>query len=181
MRLLYVSILCSLSFLSNGQLDWEEVNIPMSDGQTLKADIYLPTGWTSGPTILIQTPYNKNLYHLGLPLGIGLGQPNMQYAIVILDWRGFWGSSAAAYQGAPAMGEDGYDVVEWIAAQSWSDGNIGTWGPSALGKVQFATAKEHPPHLKCIVPVVAASQTNYEEYYPGGSYRVAEVPTELSI
>ncbi len=143
----------------------------MSDGQNLKADIYLPNSWTTGPTVLIQTPYNKNLYHLGLPLGIGQAQPTMEYAIVILDWRGFWGSSAAAYQGAPNMGEDGYDAVEWIAAQSWSDGNIGTWGPSALGKVQFATARQHPPHLRCIVPVVAGSQTNYDEYYPGGSYR----------
>jgi predicted acyl esterase len=144
----------------------------MSDDQLLKADIYLPNNWTSGPTILIQTPYNKNLYRLNLPIGIGQNQSTMGYAIVIVDWRGFWGSSSAAYQGAPGTGEDGYDVVEWIAAQSWSDGQVGTWGPSALGRVQYLTARENPPHLKCIVPVVAAPTYTYHEYYPGGSYRV---------
>jgi predicted acyl esterase len=43
----------------------------MSDDSTLEADIYLPDSWTSGPVILIQTPYNKNLYHFGLPIIIG--------------------------------------------------------------------------------------------------------------
>jgi predicted acyl esterase len=172
MRLLLIFCILWNSTSLFAQLNWQETNIPMSDGQSLKADIYLPDNWTSGPTILIQTPYNKNLYRLNLPIGIGQAQASMTYAIVIADWRGFYGSSNAAYQGSPTMGEDGYDVVEWIAAQSWSDGMVGTWGPSALGRVQYLTAKENPPHLKCIVPVVAAPTYTYNEFYPGGSYRV---------
>lgn len=164
--------LCFFTLDAFAQLSWQEVNIPMSDDQSLKADIYLPANWTSGPAILIQTPYNKNLYHFALPIGIGQAQSTMGYAIVILDWRGFWNSSSAAYQGAPTMGEDGYDAVEWIAAQPWCNGKVGTWGPSALGKVQFATARQQPPSLKCIVPVVASSLFEYSEYYPGGVYRV---------
>lgn len=171
MRVLYFSICLLISAQLTGQLSWEEVDIPMTDGQSLKGDIYLPEGWTSGPVVLVQTPYNKNLMHLGLPIGIGLNQDEMGYAMVIVDWRGFWGSAAAAYQGAPTMGLDGYDVVQWIATQDWCDGNIGTWGPSALGKVQLATARENPPNLKCIVPVVASAQFDYLEYYPGGVYR----------
>lgn len=171
MRAIYFSIFLLINISLTAQLDWEEVDIPMTDGQSLKGDIYLPEGWTTGPVVLVQTPYNKNLYHLGLPIGVGQGQDDMGYAMVIVDWRGFWGSSAAAYQGAPTMGEDGYDVVEWIAEQEWCDGNVGTWGPSALGKVQLATARENPPHLKCIVPVVASAQFDYLEYYPGGVYR----------
>jgi predicted acyl esterase len=72
-------------------------------------------------------------------------------------------------------GQDGYDIVEWIAQQTWSDGKIGTWGPSALGKIQYQTAKENPPHLTCCVPLVAGSQFEYNEYYPGGVYRTEYV------
>ncbi|PLW93710.1 MAG: hypothetical protein C0592_05205, partial [Marinilabiliales bacterium] len=68
-------------------------------------------------------------------------------------------------------GLDGYDAVEWIAAKPWSDGQVGTWGPSALGKIQFETAKQDPPHLVCCVPLVAAPQMMYEVYFPGGCAR----------
>ncbi|GAB4133762.1 MAG: CocE/NonD family hydrolase [Bacteroidia bacterium] len=150
-------------------------SIPMRDGKKLPADIYLPAGWTSGPVILIQTPYNRIFYRLGLPLGIGLNLDSSQYAIVVTDWRGFYGGFQAAYSGSPTRGEDGYDAVEWIATQVWSNGNIGTWGPSALGKVQYQTARENPPHLKCICPLVAGPQYEYQEYFPNGCYRTEYV------
>jgi putative CocE/NonD family hydrolase len=146
-------VLFFYSMRASAVLDWTEVQIPMSDGQSLAADYYLPEDWTSGPVILIQTPYNKNLVHLfGLPLGVGYAQETSPYAFVILDWRGRFGSIDAAYVGSPTTGEDGFDAVEWVASQTWCDGNIGTWGPSALGRVQYETARQHPPHLKCIAP-----------------------------
>lgn len=146
-------------------------SVPLSDNRKIPADIYLPAGWTIGPVILIQTPYNRLFYRFGLPLGIGLNVDSSDYAVVIVDWRGFYGGSSAAYVGAPTRGEDGYDVVEWIATQTWSNDLIGTWGPSALGKVQYQTAKENPPHLTCICPVVAGPQFEYQEYFPNGCYR----------
>ncbi len=146
-------------------------SIPMSDGRKLAADVYIPSGITQAPVILIQTPYNRALYRLGLPLGIGQNLNSSNYIIVVVDWRGFYGSAAAAHVGAPSMGEDGYSCVEWIAQQSWSNGKVGTWGPSALGRVQFQTAKTFPPHLTCICPLVAAPQYDYVEYYPNGCLR----------
>lgn len=150
-------------------------SIPMRDGKKLPADIYLPSGWTSGPVILIQTPYNRLLFNWGLPLNVGINLNASEYAFVIVDWRGFWGAAAMDYTGNPTRGEDGYDIVEWISAQTWSDGKIGCWGPSALGKVQFQTAAEHPPHLTCICPLVAGPQFEYTEYFPGGCYRTEYV------
>lgn len=150
-------------------------SIPMRDGKKLAADVYLPGGGTAArPTILIQTPYNRLLYRWGLPLGIGVQINQCNYNIVILDWRGFFGSSQAMVA-QPNRGYDGYDAVEWIATQPWSDGNVGTWGPSALGRIQYLTAKEDPPHLKCIVPVVASPYYKYNEYYPGGVLRTEYV------
>jgi predicted acyl esterase len=168
-RILYLIIFLSATNASFAQLDWTEVQIPMSDGQFLAGDVYLPQDWVNGPTILIQTPYWKDLYHfVGLPMGIFFDQDEMDYAMVIVDWRGFFGSAGADYAGAPGRGEDGYDIVEWIAQQEWSDGKIGTWGPSALGRVQFLTAREQPPHLVCMVPQVASPLYEYSEYYVNG-------------
>lgn len=150
-------------------------SVLMSDGEKLPVDIYLPNGWTSGPVILIQTPYNRLLYNWSLPLGVGLNLNGSNFAFVIADWRGFYGGAQAMYMGAPSRGEDGYSLVEWISTQTWSNDMIGCWGPSALGKVQFQTAREYPPHLTCICPVVAAPQFLYGEYFPGGCYRTEYV------
>jgi predicted acyl esterase len=150
-------------------------SVPMRDGRKLPVDIFLPAGWTSGPVILIQTPYNRLWFRLSLPLGVGTNINGSNYAFVTADWRGFYGGAQANYSGAPSRGQDGYDLVEWIAAQTWSNGETGTWGPSALGKVQFETARENPPHLTCICPLVAGPQFNYQEYYPNGCYRTEYV------
>ena len=150
-------------------------SIPMGDGKKLAADIYIPNTITQGPVILIQTPYNRLHFHLSLPLQIGLNINSSNYIFVIVDWRGFYGSAAASYLGNPSIGQDGYDCVEWIAQQSWSNGVIGTWGASALGRVQFQTAKLNPPHLTCICPLVAGPQYDYTEYYPHGDIRTEYV------
>jgi predicted acyl esterase len=156
-------------------------SIPMSDGKKIAADIYKPAGMTSGPVILIQTPYNRLLYRFSLPLGVGLNQNGSNYIFVITDWRGFYGSAAANYLGSPSMSQDGYSVVEWIAAQPWSNGKVGTWGPSALGRVQFQTAKANPPHLTCICPLVASPLYEYEEYFPNGCLRTEYVQQLVAL
>lgn len=151
-------------------------SIPMIDGRKLAADIYIPNGMGSGPVILIQTPYNRQIYRLtGLPLGVGANINTSNYIFVVADWRGFYGSKKAAYTGNPDRTRDGYSTVEWIASQSWSNGKVGTWGASALGKVQYQTAKGNPPHLTCICPLVAAPQFEYNEYFPNGALRTEYV------
>lgn len=147
--------------------------VPMRDGKFLVADCYVPdtSGLQKYPVILIQTPYNRLFYrYIGLPLGIGTNIAASPYAFVIVDWRGFYGSSAAAVP-YPDRGKDGYDVIEWIVQQPWSNGKVGTWGASALGKVQFWTAREkHPSHI-CAVPLVASPLFTYQEFFHGGVYR----------
>lgn len=152
---------------THAQLSPNVDSIPMRDGKKLAADIYIPSGCTSCPTILIQTPYNRQSFRLWLPLNVGLDINNSDYNFVIVDWRGFYGS-LGAFTANPSRGEDGYDVVDWIVQQSWSDGKVGTWGPSALGNVQYETAREqHPGHI-CAVPQVASPVFDYEDFYFGG-------------
>lgn len=151
-------------------------SVEMRDGKKLAVDIYIPdtSGGVAYPVILVQTPYNRLLYRtIGLPL-FGNNIASANYAMVIADWRCFYGSSAAC-AGNYDRAKDGYDLVEWIAARTWCDGKVGTWGPSALGRIQFMTARKRPPHLVCAVPLVAGPQYSYPEYYPGGVYRTEYV------
>lgn len=151
-----------------------EILIPMRDGQSLSADVYIPNGVTDAEVILVQTPYNKNLFIAGLPLGIGQNLNAQPYIWVIVDWRGFYGSSGAAVP-SPNRGEDGYDICEWISQQTWFHERIGTWGPSALGGIQYQTAREQHPNHTCAVPVVAHPHTSYDSYYYGGALEKARL------
>ncbi|MFQ5747867.1 MAG: CocE/NonD family hydrolase [Planctomycetota bacterium] len=170
-----------------GQAVRRDVSIPMRDGKALLADVFLPPKPGKHACVLIQTPYGKE--SLGRPIGgdwtpvgeIGRGAVSdtlgildrAHYAYVVVDWRGFHGSRAAM-QGVDKRkwrrGLDGFDCVEWCAAQDWCNGKVGTWGGSALGKQQFDTAVEQPPHLVCAVPLIAAMGQRHEFYYEGGIY-----------
>jgi predicted acyl esterase len=163
--------------------DQAAVAIPMRDGASLAADVNLPREPAKYPTILIQTPYNRKQFRPALRLpGVQGIMDRAHYAYVILDWRGFFESKPAA-QGArrPDYGQDGCDAVEWIAQQPWSNGKVGTWGASALGKVQFMTAKEQPPHLTCCVPLVAAEGNAYEDFCESGVFRTAHLKSLVNL
>lgn len=182
-------LVLALATAAAAQEGWKpeqkNVQVPMRDGKSLAADVYLPPKPGKFPSVLIQTPYNRS--NMGAvmstpdaPMGeTGRGSASdmkvlmdrEHYAYVVVDWRGFYGSKAAMEGVKPLQfrrGLDGFDCVEWIAAQEWSDGRVGTWGGSALGKQQLDTAAEHPPHLVCCAPLIASMGTEYAAYYEGG-------------
>ncbi len=168
LRIIPILILCSCTNLI-AQLTptYNDILIPMRDGQFLSADVFIPSNVTESEVILVQTPYNKNLFSVGLPLGIGQNLADQPYIWVIVDWRGFYGSAAAA-TASPDRGEDAYDVCEWIVDQTWHRDRIGTWGPSALGKIQYDLAFEQHPNHTCAVPIVAHPQFCYDDFFYGG-------------
>jgi predicted acyl esterase len=144
----------------------------MRDGKALAADIYVPRSATKSPVVLIQTPYDRKLLRRHWTAGINDG-PNplftdANYAFVVTDWRGRY-ESKDALAGQPAdLASDGFDTVSWIVKQEWSNGRVGTWGPSALGHVQYETARAHPPGLICAVPMVMPLNLDYDIYFPSG-------------
>lgn len=164
-----IFVLVLLGFSGNCQMTptYSDIWIPMRDNELLQADVYIPNGVDSAEVILIQTPYNKNLFRWSLPMGVGQNIDNQPYIWVIVDWRGFYGSNSANSANVN-RGEDGYDVCEWIAQQTWHKSRIGTWGPSALGGVQYNTAREQHPNHTCAVPLVAHGQQAYRGYFTGG-------------
>ena len=163
---------------------WMPVDIPMRDGKTLAGDFYTLDSTVAKPVILIQTPYNKATYRYAsffADTSDTSGLWNFQhYHFMILDWRGFFASTPADSAGYD-RGLDGYDAVEWIASRPWCDGNVGTYGGSALGDIQFRTARHKPPHLICCVPFIKDFKTKYTDYYYGGVYREQHVNTLISL
>jgi predicted acyl esterase len=146
--------------------------VPMRDGVRLAADAYLPLpGMGRYPVVLVRTPYGK-----GALSDIGYYLTLMGYAAVFQDTRGHGRS-----EGSPSMfmteAEDGYDTVEWVAAQSWSNGRVGSFGASALGINQYLTAGAAPPHLTCAFVGVASSDLHENLVYPGGCLRKHDVVT----
>ena len=149
-------------------IDHTATSIPTDDGHQMAIDYYLAGDSSAKPTILVQTPYNRKLYRIGyLPL-VGQDFANSDYHVVTMDWRGFYENSSVPVPQGFDRGLDGVDCIEWIRQQPWSDGTIVTYGGSALGKIQYQTARHEPQGLVAICPQVAYPGTHYDAYYHGG-------------
>jgi len=127
------------------------VKIPMRDGVQLNATVYKPHNPGSKlPVIFTLTPYIGDSYYARASYFSKHG-----FVFVLVDVRGR-GSSEGQFDPFIQEAKDGYDIVEWLAKQDYSNGKITMWGGSYAGYDQWATAKEIPPHLSTIVPVAAA-------------------------
>jgi predicted acyl esterase len=158
------------------------MDIPVRDGAKLAADLYTNDTLVPKPVILFQTPYNKVYYRFKgtIPSFGELPFDTVNYNYVAVDWRGFYGSAAFAKAGYD-RGLDGYDIIEWIATQPWSNGKIGTAGSSALGMIQFQTAKHRPPHHICAAPLMIDYKTTYDKFFPGGCFMEEHYSTYDSL
>lgn len=185
----FLLLLLIIPTLTAAAQQFREVAIPTRITNPAKkfllADLYISDSTVRKPVILIQTPYNKALYRLalgkvGAESGAGIPYDSANYNYVTVDWRGFYANKdvdSTLY----SRGLDGYDIVEWIAEQPWSNGKIGTWGGSALGQIQFQTAAQQPPHLVCAAPFIKDFKTKYNDFYYGGDYRKEHVQSLVKL
>jgi putative CocE/NonD family hydrolase len=153
-----------------------DVAVPMRDGVVLRADVYRPSSGVH-PVLLQRTPYSKDV-----PVGLMVVMNPVRaaragYAVVVQDVRGRFRSEGDF---VPFVNEaqDGYDSVEWAAAQPWSTGAVGMFGSSYMAATQLQAATTAPPHLRAICPMEGSS-----DYFEGRSYRggAFEIGAMLSI
>ncbi len=146
----------------------ETVMAPMRDGVRLATDVYRPARGGKAvegkfPVLIERTPYNK----VGRrKLGEFLAR--LGYVVVLQDSRGRFGSEGLFH---PFLeeGKDGYDAIDWAAAQAWSDGRVGSFGGSYTGMDQYHAAMYRPPHLVGMFVQMAGSSIYESVAYPGGA------------
>ncbi len=148
---------------------------PMRDGTVLRADVYLPKDGGPFPALLERTPYGKDNSpecQVGAPPFFA----SHGYAVVVQDVRGRFASEGRFvpfHDDGWGPNRDGYDTIEWIAAQPWCDGHVGTIGGSYAGATQYRLAPTRPPHLRAMY--VRESSADYwaEWVYHGGALELA--------
>src|SRR5215831_3342582 len=169
----------------SGMIAEKDVLVPMRDGVKIAIDVYRPDTTEKLPALLAFSIHNKDLQGPELAeaslthpawsmLWTGPAEAGdtrffvaRGYVHVIGNPRGIGKSEAG---GSRAF--DSYDLIEWIAAQPWCDGNVGMVGISGFGAEQFMAAKLGPPHLKAIFPFdprgAYGEAGGFRDEYPGG-------------
>ena len=161
--LLIVFLKLAVSCTNPVQQSFKSIMIPLRDGTNLATDLYFPsTKSDTYPIILMRTPYNKKLLK-----EYGEFYSKQGYVTAIQDVRGKYGSEGD-WTPYKTEGKDGYDAIEWLASQKWSNGKVGMVGGSYSGSVQLAAAIESPPHLVTIIPnITPATPYNNTPYENG--------------
>jgi putative CocE/NonD family hydrolase len=148
-----------------------DIAVPMRDGVLLRADVYRPEGAGQVPAVLGRTPYDRT-FGPTLPAILD-PEPTVAagIALVAMDVRGQHGSDGAFH---PFRTEraDGYDSVEWVAAQEWCSGAVGMVGRSYTAATQWLAAAAQPPHLRAIAPIAIGSNYFDGWVYQGGAFQL---------
>jgi predicted acyl esterase len=144
-----------------------DIPVTLRDGTVIYVDSLRPTDAKAKlPVLMAWSPYGKTLPGTGpmtVPLDWFSGVAKFEgpdaafwvchgYAIVDVDARGAYESGGDIQSFGMVDAGDGYDVVEWIAQQAWSNGNVGMHGASWLSIAEWFIASTRPPHLKAIAP-----------------------------
>ncbi|NKF23530.1 CocE/NonD family hydrolase [Solimonas marina] len=142
--------------------------VPMRDGVRLYTRVYLPRfGRLPLPVIMMRNPY----HFLGdMPFAIAARMMAAHgYAVVSQDVRGT-GLSHGTFNPFFQERNDGYDAVEWAAAQPWSDGKVGLWGVSYLGVTALQAAAAEPPHLVAVMTTATGADYHNGWVYTNGVF-----------
>jgi putative CocE/NonD family hydrolase len=152
-----------------------KVMVPMRDGVRLATDIYRPKNTTGPvPIIWVRTPYNFNFWDVrnGLPADMraALTAVKRGYAYVVQNERGhFFSEGNYDILGAPRT--DGTDMLDWLKAQSWTNGKVGTTGCSSTAEYQMGiAAMGHPAYAAMNIQSFGAGVGRVGPYYEQGNW-----------
>ncbi|MGY8985355.1 MAG: CocE/NonD family hydrolase [Sphingomonadales bacterium] len=155
-----------------------KVLMPMRDGKGLSSDIYRPKNSEDQvPTIFVRTPYNMNTPRLRTLRDI-VEAVSRGYAYILQNERGrYFSEGTFEILGYPRT--DGYDALEWISSQDWSNQKVGTLGCSSTAEWQLAlAAMNHPAHAAMVPQASGAGIGRVGEFsehgnwYTGGVQRI---------
>jgi len=145
------------------------LRLTMRDGIRLATDHYYPIGSGNFPTVLIRSPYGRGRTAGAFGVYLAFVAERFTergYHVIVQDTRGRFESEG---EFNPYFNEkaDGLATLDWLKQQDWFNGEVGLWGPSYLGIVQWAIAAD-APEVKALVPIVTGSQLQ-SVVYPDGA------------
>lgn len=150
----------------------KQIMIPMRDGVKLSAWAYFPRKVTTPLPVIFEQRYASLRANGTRESAARIARAG--YVVALVNFRGTH-DSEGQWVGYRAMqwGEkqDGYDVCEWLATQSWCDGKVGTFGSSQGGYAQNFLAVTQPPHLICQYMIDTGLSLFEEGYRIGGTTR----------
>ncbi|MFF4256594.1 CocE/NonD family hydrolase [Streptomyces sp. NPDC001663] len=141
-----------------------QLMVAMRDGVRLATDLYLPADHDDPlPAALVRLPYDKDSRYVFMDR-IAAYLTARGYAVLVQDVRGKFRSEGETM---PFVHEadDGYDTIDWIVRQEWSDGRVGMFGDSYYGATQWAAASAGHPALKAIAPRVTGADGIRPDYW----------------
>jgi uncharacterized protein len=140
--------------------------VRMRDGVVLRGELLRPAGDARVPVLIYRTPYgakdavrSDGLYARAVERG---------YAVLVQNVRGRY-ESDGKFRPYQQEGKDGYDTIEWAAAQPWSSGVVGMIGLSYPAAAQWLAAIESPPHLRAMAPAMTFASPR-QFFYSGGVF-----------
>ncbi|MCB0155932.1 MAG: CocE/NonD family hydrolase, partial [Anaerolineae bacterium] len=157
-----------------------DIRIPMRDGLELSANLFRPVPRDADetfPAILEMIPYRKDSWRFASDHQLMTYLAQRGFVGCRLDVRGTGSSPGIALDEYTAIEtQDGYDTVEWLAAQPWCNGRVGMWGISYGGFTSIQVAMLQPPSLKAIVPMYATDDRYTDDvHYIGGCLTASEL------
>ena len=148
-----------------------DVQVGMRDGITIAVDIYRPLTDDAFPTLYAAGPFPHSaslLEDMSSRIGPIAWYISQGYAVVVASVRGT-GKSGGDYSFlALEEQQDHYEIIEWIAEQPWSNGQVAGTGGGYYGTSQWHMAIQGPPSLECIAPITAVLNPFHEWVKPGG-------------
>lgn len=144
-----------------GSVEMKNITIDASDGVHLVGDVYLPYSGGRFPAVVDMEPYGRSSSTTFLKDG---------YAHVNTDVRGSGMSGGALCLLCDREQADVYDVVEWVAAQPWSNGKVALQGYSYSAVTALLGAAKQPPHLSAVVVGHPPTDPYADVVYQNGLY-----------
>ena len=133
--------------LPEAKVRMKHLQVPMRDGARLDTDVYLPEADGKFPAVLIRTPYDREISN---KYGLLNQLIESGYAIVQQHERGRYFSEGEMRMLGNAD-EDGWNTLDWIVAQDWSNGKIATYGCSSSAENQMKLSTLGHPALKATI------------------------------
>jgi putative CocE/NonD family hydrolase len=153
--LMHTTYLRAMKLVENGQIVFDELfDIPWFAKGALRLRAWFKKDGHIGDMVF-RTAWLKRLLKHG-------------YAVVVVERSGTGASSGILSPSFADVADEIDEVLNWIAAQAWCDGNVGMFGTSMVAMAQYAAASAGNPHLKAILPVASSFDMYSSIFFPGG-------------